>query len=223
MYRNIKSKVKFNNTLSGEFSCYVGVRQGECLSPFLFCMYINDLEGELMQNGIDGIDIGMLKLYLLLYADDIVIFSMSSEGLQNGLDVLCDYCQRWKLTVNTDKAKVMIFRKGGNLPRNLSFRYQGSNIEIVNEFVYLGITFSTSGSFNETHKTLSGQALKAIFKRNQYLFNFTDISPKHTLELFDRLIVPILCYGGEVWGFSKSVQQERVHLQFCKKLLGVKR
>ena len=109
MYRNIKSKLKINNTLSEEVSYYVGVRQGEPLSPFLFSMYINDLEGELMQNDIDGIDIGMLKLYLLLYADDIVIFSMSSEGLQKGLDVLCDYCQRWKLTVNTDKTKVMFF------------------------------------------------------------------------------------------------------------------
>ena len=28
---------------------------------------------------------------------------------------------------------------------------------------------------------------------------------------------------GKVWGFSKPVQQERVHLQFCKKLLGVKK
>ena len=45
-------------------------------------MYINDLESELMQNGVDGIDIGMLKLYLLLYADDIVIFSNTSDGLQ---------------------------------------------------------------------------------------------------------------------------------------------
>ena len=49
-------------------------------------MYINDLENELMQNGVDGIDIGMLKLYLLLYADDIVIFSSTSDGLQKGLD-----------------------------------------------------------------------------------------------------------------------------------------
>ena len=57
-------------------------------------------------------------------------------------------------------------------------------IEIVNKFVYLGISFSTGGSFTETHKTLSGQALKAIFKLNQYLYKFTDISPKHTLELF---------------------------------------
>ena len=76
MYRNIKSRIKFNNNLSNEFSSYIGVRQGECLLPFLFSMYINDLENELMQNGVDGIDLGMLKLYLLLYADDIVIFSI---------------------------------------------------------------------------------------------------------------------------------------------------
>ena len=67
---------------------------------------------------------------------------------------------------------------------------------------------------------LSGQALKAIFK---LLYHFTELSPKHVLELFDKLIKPILCYGSEVWGFSKPVQQERVHLQFCKKLLGVKK
>ena len=109
MYRNIKSRVKFNKTLSNEFSSYVGVRQGECLYPFLFSMYINDLESELMQNGVVGIDIGMLKLYLLLYADDIVIFSSTSDGLQKGLDVLSEYCQKWKLTVNTEKAKIMTF------------------------------------------------------------------------------------------------------------------
>ena len=102
----------------------------------------------------------------------------------------------------------MIFREGGNLSRNLSFCYQGSNTEIVNKFVYLRIAFCTGGSFNETHKTLSGQALKAIFKLIQYLFSFTDISPKHNLELFDKLIVPILCYGGEVCGFLNLYKRE---------------
>ena len=46
---------------------------------------------------------------------------------------------------------------------------------------------------------------------------------KHVLDLFDKLVRPILCYGAEVWGFSKINLQERVHLQFCKKLLGIKR
>ena len=39
----------------------------------------------------------------------------------------------------------MIFRKGGNLARNISFNYDGKNIEIVGKFVYLGITFTTVG------------------------------------------------------------------------------
>ena len=111
MYNNIKSRVKFDNELSNDFVSYIGVRQGECLSPFLFSMYLNDLEKEFIEKGVDGLDIGMLKLYLLLYADDIVIFSASSEGLQYGLDVLSDYCSKWRL--NTDKTKVMIFRKRG--------------------------------------------------------------------------------------------------------------
>ena len=42
------------------------------------------------------------------------------------------------------------------------------------------------------------------------------------LDLFDKLVSPILNYGSEVWGFYKSTAIETVHLQFCKKLLGVK-
>ena len=99
-----------------------------------------------------------------------------------------------KANSNTEKTKIMIFRKGWSLPRNLSFVFQASVLEIVNKFVYLGITFSTGGSFNETHQTLSEQALKAIFKINQYLYNFTDFSPKHILDLFDKLIIPILIF-----------------------------
>lgn len=81
MYKNVKSKVKFNNELSEEFSCMTGVRQGECLSPILFAMYVNDIEQEFITKGADGVNIGYLKLFLLLYADDIVIFSESAEGL----------------------------------------------------------------------------------------------------------------------------------------------
>ena len=192
-----------------------GVRQGECLSPILFAMYVNDIEQEFITKGADGVDIGFLKLFVLSYADDIVIFFESSERLQKGLDILYEYCQRWKLTVNAKKSKFIVFRKGDRLPQNLEFKYGDSVIEIVNKFSYLGIVFTPGGSFSEAQATLADQAQKAIFAMNRYLNKFVNLTPY--LDLFDKLITPILNYGSEVWGFAKSMHIERVHLLFCQK------
>ena len=74
--------------------------------------------------------------------------------------------------LNTDKTKIVVFRKGGILPRNLKFNYNGSELEIVSSFSYLGIVFSTGGSFSNAQATLAGQAQKAIFKLNSYLYKF---------------------------------------------------
>ena len=116
----------------------------------------------------------------------------------------------------------MVFRRGGILPRDMKFYYNNIELSIVSTFSYLGIVFSTGGSFSECHKTLAGQALKAIFKLNIYLYNFTNITPRHRLELFDKFVTPILNYGSEVWSFGQVKQIERIHMLFCKQLLGVK-
>jgi len=116
----------------------------------------------------------------------------------------------------------MIFRKGGR-QTSKHFYYNGKRVDIENKFNYLGIVFTPGGSFSEAQTTLSGQALKAIFKMKKYLHKFTDLSVSHRLNLFDRLIMPILNYGSEVWGFSSGMSIERVHMQFCKQILGVKR
>ena len=64
----------------------MGVRQGECLSPFLLSVFLNDIEDEFMLKGASGVNLNTFKLFLLLYADDIVIFSDTAIGLQNGLE-----------------------------------------------------------------------------------------------------------------------------------------
>ena len=121
--------------------------------PFLFYMYLNDVEDEFYLNGIEGIDIHHIKLFLLLYADDITLFSETAEGLQRALNLLYTYRQRWKLSVNTNKTKVMVFRKGGILPRDLKFYYNGIEIEIVNTFSYLGIVFFLLVGHFRIHKS----------------------------------------------------------------------
>ena len=203
MYSSVKSRVKFSNKLCNEFHCSLRVRQGECLSPLLFSLYLNDIEEQFINLGLYGIDVDMFKIFMLLYADDIVIFANTQEQLQNSLDVLLEYCNKCKLTINVSKTKVMVFRKGGVLPRNMVFYYNG-------------------GSFSEAQNTLAGQSQKAIFKLDKHLCIFTYISPNHELDLSDKLITPILNYSCESWGFSQANATERVDLSFCKKVLSIK-
>jgi hypothetical protein len=41
-----------------------------------------------------------------------------------------EYCNLWKVKVNADKTKVMVF-ENGRIPQNLSFNYDNLNLEIV--------------------------------------------------------------------------------------------
>ena len=56
MYSNLQSRVKFDNRVSSDFICCLGVSQGECLSPILFSMYLNDVEREYILKGAERED-----------------------------------------------------------------------------------------------------------------------------------------------------------------------
>lgn len=99
--------------------------QGESLSLFLFSNYLIDLEDTLATEGVEGVQIDMLKLVLL---------SESADDLQHSLNTLQTYCETWKLSLNTSKSKVFVFRKGGRLPLRLNFTYDGKCLEIVQNF-----------------------------------------------------------------------------------------
>ena len=91
----------------------------------------------------------------MLSADAAAIMSETEEGLKHGLFLLANYCDRWKLTADATKTKVMICRKGGRVNRNTRFIYKENVLEIVSKFTYLGIVFTTGGSFNTTFGMLA--------------------------------------------------------------------
>lgn len=117
----------------------------------------------------------------------------------------------------------MIFRKGRVLPRELRFTFHWDIVEIVKRFSYLRVTFTQTGSWSETQVAFSEKAQKAVFILNRYLFNFNGVSIKHRLELFHKIILPILNYACETWGFHTAGNIERVHTIYCKRVLNVKR
>jgi hypothetical protein len=75
------------------------------------------------------------------YADVIVLLSQGKEGLQNSLNILHDFCYFWKLKVNTDKSKIMVFNLNGKTYLN-QFTYNNVDLETVANYCYLGMVLS---------------------------------------------------------------------------------
>lgn len=226
MYGNIKSCITSNGRLSEFFECNVGVRQGENLSPLLFALYVNDLESYLLERNCEPVVISgqqttvMLKLLLLLYADDTVILADTPEALQKALNSLSEYCNDWKLQINSSKTKVIVFSKR-RLRSYPIFTFEGTVLDRVDNFKYLGIVFSYNGSFTACQKALVIQAQKAMYSilsKVRRLHLPIDL----TFHLFDTVVVPILLYGSEIWACTKLDIIERLHLKWCKLLLQVK-
>ena len=70
---------------SETFESFLGARQRVSLSPFLFCMFVNDLKYCLESKGVEGVTVGDLKLCLILYADDSTLISANRSSRLFGL------------------------------------------------------------------------------------------------------------------------------------------
>ena len=161
-----------------------------------------------------------IQLFVLLFADDTVLFSYTADGLQKLLNKLNVYCNSWGIQVNTDKTMVMVC-KNGSRDCPIDLYYANVKLKVVKSFNYLGVTINSNGNFYKTQKTLSIQASKALFSLNS-LFNIVSLNISEKLKLFDSMVSPILHYGAEVWGFHKTVNIERIHTKFLKQILGIR-
>ena len=76
-------------------------------------------------------------------------------------------------------------------------------------------------SWGMATKTLASQANKVliIIKRIQYKCG--NIPFDVFCDIFDTMVVPILCYGSEIWGFEYCENIEKVQRRFIKYYLGV--
>ncbi len=129
------------------------------------------------------------------------------------------YSGTWKLIVNETKTKVMIFGKT-KVNKHLKFTYNDVELDIVHNFKYIGLIINFNGSFKLAITELKHQASRAMYARIGKCRKL-GLPIDLQLELFDRMIVPIMLYGCDVWGAENYIESEKLYLKYLKHILEV--
>eukprot|EP00745_Piridium_sociabile_P004303 TRINITY_DN1254_c0_g1_i4.p1 TRINITY_DN1254_c0_g1~~TRINITY_DN1254_c0_g1_i4.p1 ORF type:complete len:981 (+),score=112.61 TRINITY_DN1254_c0_g1_i4:2532-5474(+) len=223
IYESVLACVRDRCVYSDMFECPRGVKQGCLLSPLLFSFFINELAMEVAKRGRHGIQLipGAVEVFLLLFADDVILLSDTVIGLQNQLNALKEEADRLDLSVNLDKTNVMVFRKGGHLSRYEKWFYGNNEVSVTNSYTYLGLLFTTKLSLQSTWVESCRKGKKGTIEIIKSLRKLNCIDFSVFWKLFDSQIVPILTYGAEVWGLCNNSGMEKVHTYAIKRFLSV--
>jgi hypothetical protein len=193
---NRSQRVVLNGAVSDWAAVLSGVPQGSVLGPLLFLIFINDLDTAVSQE--DG---------LLKFADDtrvarVIRGEADRLGLQQALDRLMDWSNRWGMQFNVKKCKVM------HLGRNNTeseYRMGGKALEKTVEERDLGIQVSNKlkpaaqcAHAARTAQAVLGQISRAFQYRDRSIF----------VQLYKQYVRPHLEFSVQAWSPWSAADKE---------------
>ena len=215
VYENATAHIKLDK-IGETFKIEKGVAQGDPLSSNLFNATLEWAFRKLNWEKY-GINIDGKRLNNLRFADDIVLVGQSREEIQKMVEELTTVSNQVGLQLNIAKTKYM-----SNIP-NENIKLGEMEIEIVEEYTYLGRIISFQNGLNKELQTRKKKAwrgywaLKQVFKGNMKIASKT--------KILNSCVIPILTYGSQTWSATKaqarSLQVTQRSME--RSLLGIKR
>jgi len=227
MYRGGVYTLIDGDKISGEVAPDKGLKQGCPLSPLLYSLFTNDLARFLSAECGAMTAVEHTKVPNCDYADDIVLMTNSPTHLQSQLDRFYRYTQRKGLELNTDKTKTMAFYTAGPT----SFLYNGTPLEAVDRFKYLGVILTKDGRLKAASDQMASTFMGTIQRVRKAGSQLHIWNRKHAmLWLFQTFALSAGLYGCQIWATpylsytaSCRTTAHANHVGFLKSLLGVKK
>ena len=141
LYKDSKCSILMNNGCSERFAVNTGVKQGCILSPFLFVLTIDWVMRKCTHDDRSIKWSEATTLQYLDFMDDLALLCHSYDNQQELTDALARAAGTVGLLISTSKTKLMKV----NAEKGM-VKFNGEDLEIVEEFTYLGSKMSADGN-----------------------------------------------------------------------------
>ena len=166
--------------------------QGCTLSPTLFLIYINGLLNEIEKCPELGAEFSENEMSGLLFADDFVGIAETGQALQSLIDVVHNYSKRWRFEANVKKCAVVVFSRTER--GSGKWVWGGESLPILDSYCYLGIEFSSDGSWDKHIKSLIIRNRQKLGSLYRVLHNFA-LDLRTRRHILMAVLRPSLEYG----------------------------
>ena len=184
-------QVNVNNFFSNQINPKMGVPQGSVLSPLLFLIYVNDLLApHHNQNSLSQ------------FADDTAQWAFSlnvrfaAKLLQQDLLKLAMWCAKWRIKLNPEKTKVIIFSRSILARKTeLNLKLYGETLKIYPQVKFLGITFDSQLNFKKHFENNLDRCNTRYYRLRLLANKKWGPSPSTLIQIYKQCVRPTFEYG----------------------------
>lgn len=155
-----------------------------------------------------GCMIGGILVNHIMYADDLVVFSPSSPGLQQLLNICSGYGFKYDIKYNANKSNVMICRTKED--KNLKFpvfELSDKSLTVSGKVKYLGHFITEYLTDNED---IERQHRMMYIQANVLLRKFSFCSDEVNVSLFKAYCTPL--YTAHLWSRYSAASLQRLQV-----------
>ena len=223
-YQQTRAHVTSPDGITKDFEIQAGVLQGDTLTPFLFIIVLDHvlrkaLEGNEERLGFTLVPrqsrrIGPQTITDLDFADDIALLADNLRDAEELLHLVEAAALTVGLGMNAKKTKAMLYKEAPTSIKTLD----GSDLEIVQDFKYLGAWIASSEQDFNVRKAQAWKACNSMTK-----IWSSKLRRNLKIKLFTTTVESVLTYGAETWTLTAKMRKslDGCYTRLLRKALNV--
>jgi hypothetical protein len=234
LHTDTAAAVRLAGKIGHEFPVSSGVRQGCVIAPTLFNVFIDHIVKKALDMMPEGAGVSVVtraggavlapsfeRIVMLMYADDLCLFSHDPAQLALMLKILDEVSSSFGMKINAGKTEVMILPEGfdADLP---AFALNGAEVKTVSAFKYLGSWITQGGGVEKEISVRAGRAL-GMFASFDKIWASKKMRLQSKMRVYNTFVLPHFLYGCETWAPTKTqlTRLESAHSHCLRRILGV--